>query len=403
MRTVRISDRVHYIGVNDRTTTKFEGMWPLPLGVSYNSYIVEGSEKTAIIDGVEASRAMQHIDAIKQILGDRRPDYLVINHMEPDHSGAVRMLRQAFPGIVIVGNAMTLAFNRGYYGIDSQTLQVKDGDTLPLGGDTTLRFHLTPMVHWPETMVTYLEEEQTLFSGDAFGCFGALNGAVVDTDMNTARYFPEMVRYYSNIVGKYGQFVQKALKKLEGLAIGTICSTHGPVWRSQIKEVIDIYDRLSRYEPLDNGATIVYGSMYGNTEIMAETAAQALAEGGVKEISVINASHTDISYIIAEIFRHRGLIIASPTYSDTLFPPVAAVMEAIALRGLQNREVAVVGGHTWSQQAIKAMQQYIDACRLNPVADPVSFKHAPAADSLAQCAGMAAEMARILNAPANNG
>ena len=219
MRTVRISDRVHYIGVNDRTTTKFEGMWPLPLGVSYNSYIVEGSEKTAIIDGVEASRAMQHIDAIKQILGDRRPDYLVINHMEPDHSGAVRMLRQAFPGIVIVGNAMTLAFNRGYYGIDSQTLQVKDGDTLPLGGDTTLRFHLTPMVHWPETMVTYLEEEQTLFSGDAFGCFGALNGAVVDTDMNTARYFPEMVRYYTNIVGKYGQFVQKALKKLEGLAL----------------------------------------------------------------------------------------------------------------------------------------------------------------------------------------
>lgn len=212
-----------------------------------------------------------------------------------------------------------------------------------------------------------------------------------------------MVRYYTNIVGKYGQFVQKALKKLEGLAIGTICSTHGPVWRSQIKEVIDIYDRLSRYEPLDNGATIVYGSMYGNTEIMAETAAQALAEGGVKEISVINASHTDISYIIAEIFRHRGLIIAAPTYSDTLFPPVAAVMEAIALRGLQNREVAVVGGHTWSQQAIKAMQQYIDACRLTPVADPVSFKHAPAADSLAQCAGMAAEMARILKVSANNG
>ena len=401
MRTTKISEKVHYIGVNDRTTTKFEGMWPLPYGVSYNSYLVVGPDKVAIIDGVEASHALRQIELIKNILGDRHPDYLIINHMEPDHSGAVQMLRQAFPGLTVVGNNMTLAFNRGFYGIDSRTLQIKEGDTLSLGEGATLRFSMIPMVHWPETMATYLEEEQTLFSGDAFGCFGALNGAVTDMEMNTDRYFPEMVRYYSNIVGKYGQFVQRALAKLASLPVSTICSTHGPVWRARIQEVIDLYDRLSRYEPLDNGATIVYGSMYGNTELMAETAAQALAEGGVKDISVINASRTDLSYIIAEIFSHRGLIFASPTYSDSLFPPIAAVMEAIALRGLKNREVAIIGGHTWSQQAIRIMQQHIDACGLHTIADPVNFKHAPSADSLDLCMQAASAMAGVLTATGN--
>ena len=173
MRTSNISGKVYYIGVNDRTTSRFEGLWPLPLGVSYNSYLVDGGDKVAIIDGVEVSHALRQIDHIKSILGDRQPDYMVINHMEPDHSGAIRMLRQAFPGLTIVGNTQTLGMVRGFYGVDDNTLTVKDGETLDLGG-ATLRFALTPMVHWPETMMTYLEEEHTLFSGDAFGCFGAL-------------------------------------------------------------------------------------------------------------------------------------------------------------------------------------------------------------------------------------
>ena len=384
MRTSNISGKVYYIGVNDRTTSRFEGLWPLPLGVSYNSYLVDGGDKVAIIDGVEVSHALRQIDHIKSILGDRQPDYMVINHMEPDHSGAIRMPRQAFPGLTIVGNTQTLGMVRGFYGVDDNTLTVKDGETLDLGG-ATLRFALTPMVHWPETMMTYLEEEHTLFSGDAFGCFGALNGAVMDTGMDTARYFPEMVRYYSNIVGKYGKFVQKALKKLESFEISTICSTHGPVWREKTAEVIDIYDRLSRYEPLDDGVTIVYGSMYGNPEQMAEAAADGLAAPGVRVISVLNASNTDLSYIIADIFRHRGLVIAAPTYSDGLFPPVAAVMEAIAVRGVQNREVLLLGSHTWSQQAIKVMTAHIEASGLSTVADAVSAKHAPAPDVLTQC------------------
>lgn len=384
MKTERISERIHYVGVNDRTTHRFEGMWPLPMGVSYNSYLIEGSEKCAIVDGVEVSHSLQLVDHINELLAGRKPDYLIINHMEPDHSGAIRILRKVYPDLVIVGNAQTLSMVKGFYGEESGTLAVKDGDILSLGPETTLQFALTPMVHWPETMMTYLREEQTLFSGDGFGCFGALNGAVIDNEMDTARYFPEMVRYYSNIVGKYGTFVQRALKKLAGIELSTICPTHGPVWRSEIAKVVGLYDTLSRYEPLDNGVTIVYGSMYGNTELMAETAADALADAGIKEISVLNASVTDLSYIIADIFRHRGLVIASPTYSNTLFPPITAVMEAISIRGIQNREILTIGSHTWAHQAVYEMGRHLTDAKLTTITDPVIVKQAPDSDTLAQ-------------------
>lgn len=385
MNTEQLSSRVYYIGVNDRTTHKFEGMWPLPYGVSYNSYLIIGSHKTAIVDGVELSHGLQQIDAIRATLGDRQPDYLIINHMEPDHSGTIRLLRQAFPGITVVGNALTHNMIKGYYGDSHKTLTVKDGDSLSLGPDVTLRFATIPMVHWPETMVTYMEEEKTLFSGDAFGCFGALNGAVTDADMDTERYFPEMLRYYSNIVGRYGDFVQRAIRKLDGIPVDTICSTHGPVWRTQIPQVLDLYDRLSRYEPLDEGVTIVYGSMYGNTERMAETAARALAEAGVKQIEVFNASHADLSHIIAAMFRHRGLVIASPTYSDGIFPPIASVVDAIVTRKLKNRKVALIGSCTWSQQALGAITERLASIGITPATDAVSFRHAPSDDAVQQC------------------
>lgn len=396
MKTERISERIHYVGVNDRTTHRFEGMWPLPMGVSYNSYLIEGSEKCAIVDGVEVSHSLQLVDHINALLAGRKPDYLIINHMEPDHSGAIRILRNVYPDLIIVGNAQTLSMVKGFYGEEGGTLAVKDGDTLSLGPETTLQFALTPMVHWPETMMTYLREEQTLFSGDGFGCFGALNGAVIDNEMDTERYFPEMVRYYSNIVGKYGTFVQRALKKLAGTELSTICPTHGPVWRSEIAKVVGLYDTLSRYEPLDNGVTIVYGSMYGNTELMAETAADALADAGIKEISVLNASVTDLSYIIADIFRHRGLVIASPTYSNTLFPPITAVMEAISIRGIQNREILTIGSHTWAHQAVYEMGRHLTDAKLTTITDPVIVKQAPDSDTLARIRTAATTLAKKL-------
>lgn len=396
MNTLKISDRVYYIGVNDRVSHRFEGLWPLPGGVSYNSYLVDGGDALAIIDGVHASRAESQIDSIRRIAGDREPAYLIINHMEPDHSGALRQLLRAFPGLTVVGNKITLSMVEGFYGPVPRSLAVADGDTLALGADTTLRFVMTPMVHWPETMMTRLEEEAVLFSGDAFGCFGALNGAVLDTDMSTDAYFPEMTRYYSNIVGKYGVHVQKALGKLAGMRVDTICPTHGPVWRERRYEVISLYDRLSRYEPLDNGVTVVYGSMYGNTELMAETAAAALAGAGVRDIVIRNASETHLSYILADIFTHRGLVIAAPTYSDGLFPPVAEVLRAMAVRGVKGRDAVVIGSHTWSQRAVAEIAATLDTCGIAPAAEPVVVKQAAKAPDLEQCRLAGEALARRL-------
>ncbi len=378
----QISERIHYIGANDRTTHQFESLWPIPSGVSYNSYLVVGSDKSAIIDGVHMEHALSQVASIRNILGDRQPDYLVINHMEPDHSGSIGLLRTMFPGITIVGNAQTLSMVKGYYGVADNTLTITDGESLSLGQDTTLQFFLTPMVHWPETMVTLLEQEKTLFSGDAFGTFGTLNGAVLDSKMNIEPYFPEMVRYYSNIVGKYGRFVQRAISHLSTVAFDTVCSTHGPVWHRHLPRVIDLYDRMSRYEPLDEGATVIYGSMYGNTTRLAEAAAQGLAEAGVRDIAIHDASVSNLSYILADIFRHRRLVLAAPTYSDGLFPPMQAVLDAIATRGISNRRVAIIGSYTWAPRAMKLMTEAL-AANMEIIGTPMSVKQSPGADALA--------------------
>ena len=344
-----ITDGIYYVGVNDRTTALFERLWPLPCGVTYNSYIVKGTSKTALIDGVEISEVDKLNRNIHEIIGKNAPDYLVINHMEPDHSGSIAILRSYFPNMTIVGNAKTLEMVKGFYGIEDNVLKVAENDTLDLGG-MTLTFKLTPMVHWPETMMTYVKEKSVLFSGDAFGCFGALNGAVVDSEMDVEPYFPEMYRYYSNIVGKYGTFVQKAMAKFKDIPVDYICSTHGPVWHEYRDKVIDIYERLSKYEA-ENGVVIVYGSMYGNTEEMAETIAQRLAECGIKNIKMHNASFSHLSYILSDIFKYRGLIIGAPTYSNTLFPPVEALVQAIKTREIKNRIVGVFGSYTTEREA----------------------------------------------------
>lgn len=397
MNTSRITERVYYIGVNDRSKDRFESMWPLPYGVSYNSYLVVGEEKCAVIDGVESSFAGQQIEEIKSILGDRKPDYLIINHMEPDHSSGIRALRKEFPDIRIVGNAQTLNMVKGFYGVDCNTQAVKDGETLSLGPSESLTFYLTPMVHWPETMMTYFADEKVLFSGDGFGCFGALNGAVIDTEMDTERYFPEMVRYYSNIVGKYGIFVQRALQKLSSLDIETICSTHGPVWRDQRGKVGELYNTLSLYRPLDEGVSIIYGSMYGNTERAAEEAAKVLSEQGIRRISVMNAAKVELSEMLAEIFRHRGLILAAPTYSDTLFPPMRTVVEAIATRGVVNRELLIFGGCTWAMRSVNVMSEILSGAGITPMEPPAVWKQSPGAEAMGEIRRQCIELASRLN------
>ena len=253
-----IKSDIYYVGVNDRQKRLFEQMWPLPYGVSYNSYLIV-DEMIALVDTVDVCFFERYLASIKKIIGDRPINYLIINHMEPDHSGAIRLVRQAYPDIIIVGNKQTFGMLEGYYGISGDRYEIINGDFLSLGKHT-LRFFLTPMIHWPETMMTFDESNGILFSGDAFGSYGTLDGGVIDHCMNIDHFRDEMIRYYSNIVGKYGSPVQAALQKLKEVEIKMICSTHGPVWEEKLDEIVTLYDRMSRYDA-DEGVVIAYGSM----------------------------------------------------------------------------------------------------------------------------------------------
>lgn len=389
-----ITKDVHYVGVNDRTTERFEGLWPLPNGVSYNSYIVKGEKKTALIDTVEIGSIRELFHSIMSQIGAEKIDYLVINHMEPDHSGGINAVLNAYPEAKLVGNKQTIAMVKGYYHIeDDRFLEITDGSTIELG-EKSLTFVLTPMVHWPETMMTYVPEDGVLFSGDAFGTFGALNGGVVDDEMETGWYKDEMYRYYSNIVGKYGRFVQKALHKTKGIKINYICSTHGPVWHSKIEEVVGIYDRLSKYES-EPGVTIIYGSMYGNTAEVAEEIARQLASRGVKNIKVHNAAKSELSYMISDAFRYEGLIVGSPTYSMHIFPPVEQFMIAMETREVKNKVLATFGSFTWASAAHKQLGDYAEKSKLEIVAK-LEMKHAPGAETYKHAAELAEKVVEAL-------
>ena len=391
----QIQPDVYYTGVNDRVTALFEGLWPLPDGVSYNSYLVNGAEKTALIDTVRIDEVREFLENLK-VLGVEKIDYLIVNHMEPDHSGSIPEVVSAYPEIKIVGNSKTIDMIRGFYKIDSDDryLEVKDGDSIDLGGHT-LRFYLTPMVHWPETMMTYVEDLHVLFSGDAFGTFGALNGGVIDTEMDTDWYFPEMYRYYADIVGKYGKFVQNAIKKVGGLQIDYICSTHGPVWHERIPEVLEVVNRLAAYEP-EAGVTIVYGSMYGNTAEVAEEIARELNAQGVRNVKVHNASKSSMSQMISDAFRYEGLIVGSATYSMRLFPPVETFMNAMETREIKNKVFATFGGYTWAKAAVvNALAQYAERMKM-PVVGSLMMKQSIDAGTREEARALARAVASAL-------
>ena len=367
----KLTDRIFYVGVNDRTKHLFEGLWPLPLGVSYNAYLVCG-ERTALVDTVDACFTGRLLANVRERLGDRPLDYLVINHMEPDHSASIAAVRQAYPAVRIVGNAKTLQMIEGYYGIACGTVEVREGDVLDLGG-LTLAFCMIPMVHWPETMATWCAEERTIFSGDAFGTFGALNGGVTDEQLDVEPFWEEMRRYYACIVGKYGAPVQKALQKLSGLPIETICSTHGPVWQQEIGRVIGIYDQLSRYEG-EPGVVIAYGSMYGNTAQMAEKIARELTVQGVKNIIVYNLSYADISNVIRDIFKYDTLIVGSPTYNGELFPEVGSLLQKISERCIPCRKFAYFGSYTWAGAAVRLLGEFAQKMKWEAICQPTEMK-----------------------------
>lgn len=387
----KITDQIYYVGVNDRNKNLFEGLWPLPDGVSYNSYLIV-DDKVCLIDTVEVDFFMPFIKNIQETIGNRPVDYLVVNHMEPDHSGSIALIKKYYPDITIIGNKKTFGMMSGFYGIEGDNMVVNNGDTLSLGHHT-LKFVLTPMVHWPETMMTLDMEAKTLFSGDAFGCFGALNGGIVDSDINCDSFWLEMVRYYSNIVGKYGTPVQAALKKLAGVPLDYICSTHGPVWHEHIAKVVGMYDTMSKYET-EPGLVICYGTMYGNTERAAEVIARAASEAGVKNIVIYNVSKTHHSYIIRDVFRYGALIVGAPTYNTGLYHEMEVLLDELARRDIKNRLIGWFGSYSWASKAASRIQEINDnRLHYTAVGTPVEIKQSLNDDSYAQCVALGKAMA----------
>ncbi|HCN52810.1 MAG TPA: FprA family A-type flavoprotein [Prevotella sp.] len=391
---IEITNKIYYVGVNDRNKSLFEGLWPLPDGISYNSYLID-DDKVCLIDTVQVDFFTQFLENIHEVIGDRPIDYLVINHMEPDHSGSISLVRKYYPNIQVIGNKKTFGMMEGFYGVKDQEVEVKNGDSLELGHHT-LNFFLTPMVHWPETMMTLDVTDHVLFSMDAFGCFGALNGGIIDSEINSDDYWLDMVRYYSNIVGKYGIPVQNALKKLAGVKLDYICSTHGPVWHDHVQKVISMYEKMSKYET-DPGLVICYGTMYGNTERMAEVIARAASQAGVKDIKMYNVSKTHHSYILRDIFRYQGLIVGAPTYNTGLYHEMDVLLAEVANKDIKNHLLGWFGSYGWASKAVAKIQEWNDTrLHFEAVGTPVEMKQALTPETKAQCEALGRAMAERL-------
>lgn len=388
---ISIADGIYMIGVNDRRTALFENIWPIPHGVSYNSYVI-CDEKCALLDTIEFGSEGAYVDRIKGIIGDRNLDYLIVNHMEPDHSGEIETILRRYPSVKLVANKQTRKIMEGYFGdVSTNFMEVGDGDKLELGKHT-LHFYLTPWVHWPETMMTYEATEKILFSADAFGTFGVTDGAATDALTDVEVYEEEMRRYYSNIVGKYGMMVQKALAKLSGLDVKTLCPLHGPVWSRQAGEVIGLYDKWSRGEA-DNSAVIIYASMYNNTAHMANHIADCLAEQGIKGVKVYDVSKTHLSYLISEIWRCRYVILGSCAYNGDMFPLMELLCNSMLHYGLKNRDLALFGSYSFNGGGVRALKKFAEASGWNMICDPVEVAGRATPENLSKFNPMAEAIA----------
>ncbi len=350
--TVEIKPDIFWVGVNDRHKHLFENLWALDNGVSYNSYLIK-DEKNVLIDTVELNFTDVWFSKIESIISNEKIDYVVINHIEPDHSGGLKYLKDKFPDIKIIGNKKTANMLKGFFGFEEDVIIVKDGDTINTG-KYNLKFFLTALLHWPETMMTYAEEEKILFSGDAFGAYGTLDGSIFYDELDNDFFDGEAARYYSNIVGKYGGPVQKALKKLSGVDIDIIASTHGPVWRSNLEKILSDYDKWSKFEA-EEGVVIAYGSMYGNTKQLADALASDLYKARIKKIKIYDVSKTHLSYILSDIFKYKGLLVGTPTYDGEMFPLIDNLMRAFVRIGIKNRITGGFGSYSWSGGGMKKL------------------------------------------------
>ena len=356
----KVTEDLYWVGASDRRLELFENIFPLSDGVSYNSYLLM-DEKTVLFDSADYAVGRQFIENIQAVLNGRPLDYLVVNHMEPDHCAMIEELVLRYPQMQLIGNAKTFPMIDQFFNfdLDGKKIIVKEGDTFS-SGKHTLHFVMAPMVHWPEVMMTYDETDKILFSADGFGTFKALNGNIFNDEVNFDKdWLDEARRYYTNIVGKYGMQVQNVLKKAASLDIAVICPLHGPIWRTDLDYIIGKYDTWSRYEPEEKGVMIAYASMYGNTENMADTFAAMLAEEGVKDIRIHNISKTHVSELISDSFKYSHIVLAAPTYNNGIYPLMDNYLEDMKALALQNRTIALLGNGSWAPQSTKLMTSKI--------------------------------------------
>ena len=387
----KVTDDLYWVGGSDRRLELFENIFPIPNGVSYNSYLIL-DEKTALLDTTDASVTRQYLENVSHSLNGKPLDYLIINHMEPDHCANIAELLLRYPHLTLVGNAKTFAFVSQFYDLDltGRTLTVKEGDTLCLGSHT-LHFFLAPMVHWPEAMVTYDDVDKVLFSADGFGSFGALNGNVFADEVDFDRdWLDDARRYYTNIVGKYGASVQTLLKKAAGLEIAVICPLHGPIWRENLSYILEKYQKWSTYEAEDQAVVIMYASMYGNTASAADALAGALAVRGVKKIAVYDVSNAHVSELISEIFRASHLVFAAPTYNAGIYPVMENLLSDMKALAVQKKTVAVMENGTWAPTAAKQVKEKISEMKDMTILDTgLTIKSAMHADQKAELDALA--------------
>ena len=371
----KINNDIIWIGVNDRKTERFENYIPLDNGVTYNSYLIL-DEKICIIDGVEEGENGNFLGKIEAMIGTAPVDYIIVNHVEPDHSGSIKNLLKIYPELKVVGNAKTIMMLKllGVDLPDERIVVVKEKDVLDLGKHK-LTFYLMPMVHWPESMATYDTTDKILFSNDAFGSFGALDGAIFNDEANLNIFENEMRRYYSNIVGKLGAPVNAILKKLSSVEISCICPSHGLIWRKDIDKVIKKYQKWANIEAEEEGVVIIYGSMYGHTTEMAEILARQLDERGIKNVQIYDSSKFDISYLFSAIWKYKGLMIGTCTHYNMAFPKIEPLLQKLENYGLKNRYLGIFGNMLWSGGGVKRVKEFADRLTgLEQIGEPVEVK-----------------------------
>lgn len=374
----QIQADLYWVGGTDRRLALFENMYPIPRGVSYNSYLVM-DEQTVLLDTVDRAVSDIFLENIAHVLGDRALDYLIVNHMEPDHCAVIGELLLRYPALKVVGNAKTVTMIKQFYDfeVDSHAVIVKEGDTLSTG-QHTFTFVMAPMVHWPEAMVTYDTTRKILYSADAFGTFGAMNGNLYADEVNFGRdWMDDARRYYTNIVGKYGPQVQALLKKAAGLEIAMICPLHGPVWRTDIAKFVEKYDRWSSYHPEEAAVLIAYGSVYGHTENAANILAAKLSDLGIRNIAMYDTSATHPSYILSEAFRCSHIVFASSTYNNGIFTSMETLLADLKAHNLQNRKFALIQNGTWAPASGKLMSELLAGFKgFEQIGETVTLKSA---------------------------